>query len=100
MVNSKGFGGNNASATLLSPVATQRLLRQRYSDKEWSAWQDANEAVATGQSAYDEGMIAGKESPVYRFDHGVLNDGDVELTADRVRVGQFEIDLNLKNPFE
>ena len=100
VVNSKGFGGNNASATLLSPGAAQRLLRQRYSDKEWSAWQGANEHVVAGQSADDEGMIAGKESPVYRFEHGVLNDGDVEITADTVRVGQFEVDLNLKNPFE
>ncbi|PLW68926.1 beta-ketoacyl synthase [Pseudohalioglobus lutimaris] len=100
VINSKGFGGNNASATLLSPVAAQRLLQKRYSEKEWAAWQGANERVVSAQTEYDEGMIAGTIAPIYRFDHGVLADGDVEVTADKIRVGKFEVDLALKNPFE
>ncbi|MEM6582211.1 MAG: beta-ketoacyl synthase, partial [Pseudomonadota bacterium] len=44
IVNSKGFGGNNASATMLSPLQTARMLQKRYSKSEWASWQAANEA--------------------------------------------------------
>jgi acetoacetyl-[acyl-carrier protein] synthase len=99
VINSKGFGGNNASATMLSPQATRGLLQQRYSDKEWQVWQAANEAVTQSQRDYDEGMSAGTIEPVYRFDHGVLQDSDVELDAHEVRVGGYAVNLDLENPF-
>ncbi len=99
VINSKGFGGNNASATLLSPVATRRLLQQRYSAREWQAWQASNEQVLAAQASYDDGMIAGAIDPVYRFDYGVLGDRDVELGAHSMRVGEFTVNLDLENPF-
>ncbi|MEH6588389.1 MAG: beta-ketoacyl synthase [Halioglobus sp.] len=99
VINSKGFGGNNASATLLSPTATRRMLQQRYSGKDWQNWQAANEGVAQAQQSYDEGMIAGTIEPVYRFDHGVLKDEDVELDANEVRLGDYAVSLQLDNPF-
>lgn len=99
VINSKGFGGNNASATLLSPAATLHMLQQRYSDKDWQRWQTVNEGVAQAQQSYDEGMIAGTIEPVYRFDHGVLKDEDVELDANEVRLGDYAVSLQLDNPF-
>ena len=99
IVNSKGFGGNNASATLLSPVATLELLRQRHSGQLFKAWQAANEAVNAAQADYDAGMIAGTVEPVYKFDHGVLQDDDVEMGAYQLKVGDYAVDLNLENPF-
>ena len=99
IINSKGFGGNNASAALLSPAATLGLLEQRHSRAEFSAWRKANESVAQAQAAYDEGMIAGTVEPVYKFDHGVLQDADVEISARQLRVGSYTVDLDLPNPF-
>ena len=80
VINSKGFGGNNASATLMSPACNPAdvagpLLRTRSGGK----WEQANESVRERQQAYDDGMIAGKISPVYKFDHGVFDDSDVEV---------------------
>lgn len=99
VINSKGFGGNNATATMLSPAATQQMLKQRYSDRDWQAWQLANEQVAQTQRDYDAGMSAGTVEPVYRFDHGVLHDKDVELDAKEVRLGNYAVSLELDNPF-
>lgn len=99
VINSKGFGGNNATATMLSPTATQKMLKQRYSAKDWQAWQSANEQVAQTQRDYDDAMIAGTVEPVYRFDHGVLHDGDVELDAQEVRLGGYAVSLDMENPF-
>ena len=55
------------------------MLRARYSAEEWQAWESANEAVRERQQAYDDAMIAGTVDPVYKFDHGVLQDSDVEV---------------------
>lgn len=100
IVNSKGFGGNNASATLLSPAVTERMLKARYSADEWKQWRQANELVKDQQQAYDEAMIAGTQEPVYRFDDGVLLDGDVEMSAHRMIVGGNAVELDLGTPYQ
>ncbi|MEP5566723.1 MAG: hypothetical protein ABJN62_02710 [Halioglobus sp.] len=83
----------------MSPAATLDLLKQRSTQQQWKSWQAANESVVQAQSDYDEGMIAGTVEPVYRFDYGVLADGDVKLDAHRLNVGGYEVSLDLKNPF-
>ncbi len=100
IINSKGFGGNNASATLMSPGATRRMLQTRYSTKEWATWERANEAVRERQQAYDDGMIAGTINPVYKFDHGVLHDSDVDVGADQVTIGGHTVRLDRISPYD
>ena len=100
VVNSKGFGGNNASATLLSPVVARKMLRARYAADEWQAWESANEVVRERQQAYDDAMIAGAVDPVYKFDHGVLQDSDVDLGSQRLSVGGQIVSLDLESPYD
>ena len=99
IINAKGFGGNNASATLMSPVATRRMLQARYSARQWQDWERANEDVRARQQAYDDGMIAGTIAPVYKFDHAVLHDSDIELGALSLTVGGQEIRLDSESPY-
>jgi acetoacetyl-[acyl-carrier protein] synthase len=100
IINSKGFGGNNASAALLSPAVARQMMRSRYTAQEWRGWERANEAVQERQQAYDDAMIAGDQQPVYRFDHGVLHDEDVQLDATSVTVGGRSVSLALTSPYE
>ena len=100
IVNSKGFGGNNASATMLSPAVTRKMLRARYSDSQWADWERANEEVREQQQSYDDEMIAGTRKPVYKFDHGVLLDDDVEVGARSMRVGGNTVELDLQSPYD
>jgi acetoacetyl-[acyl-carrier protein] synthase len=99
ILNSKGFGGNNASATVLGPDVVKKMLQKRYSSEQWKSWQGANEAVREQQHAYDDAMIAGTERPVYKFDHGVLNGSDIELDDKEIRVAGKAVNLNLESPF-
>jgi acetoacetyl-[acyl-carrier protein] synthase len=85
---------------LMSPVATREMLRARYSAQEWQAWELANESVRERQQAYDDGMIAGTIEPIYKFDNGVLHDGDVEVTADHVTVGGQKVPLDIDSSYE
>ena len=100
IINAKGFGGNNATATMLSPTTVNRMLQARYSRSEWSAWERANEAVRAAQESYDDEVIAGDMAPVYKFDHGVLDDNDVVLNEHEVVVGGRVVSLDLESPFD
>jgi acetoacetyl-[acyl-carrier protein] synthase len=93
IINAKGFGGNNASAALLSPATTRAMLQRRHGERQWQQWQEANEAVRARQHAYDQGMIAGEVAPTYHFDHGVLTDDEVSLDARQVTIGGRIIEL-------
>jgi len=99
IINSKGFGGNNASALLLAPAVTRRMLQARYAGRDWQAWERANEAVLERQQAYDDAMIAGEAKPVYHFDHGVLHDADVEIDAHRISVGGRVVELDVESAY-
>ena len=52
------------------------------------------------QQAYDDGMIAGTIAPVYKFDHGVLHDSDVEISALSVTIGGHEVLLDSASPYD
>lgn len=99
VLNSKGFGGNNASSTILSPGVVAKMLQQRYSSTEWKAWQNANESVRESQQAYDDAMIAGTRAPVYKFDHGVLDGSDVQIDDREIRIAGKAVSLDIKSPF-
>ncbi len=99
VINSKGFGGNNASATVLSPVTTRAMLQARYSKSQWQQWEAANESVCAARQQYDDDMIAGRGEVIYRFDHGVLGDADVSLSADSVQVAGKTVSLAMASPW-
>ena len=81
LINAKGFGGNNASATVLAPHVTQRMLAARHGRAQLDAWAKRNEAVRAVASEYDARACAGATAPVYRFDHGVLHGEDLQWDA-------------------
>lgn len=101
IINAKGFGGNNASANILSPMQTRTMMEKRHGATMWKQWQRANEQVCERSHAYEESAQAGEAKPVYRFDHNVLGDADVALRSDRLELagGQVSIDLQFENPY-
>jgi acetoacetyl-[acyl-carrier protein] synthase len=100
IINAKGFGGNNASAMVLSPGRTREMLEKRHGRDAALAWERANEAVAGRSATFDEACISGDFKPTYKFDHGVLGPADVVLGDDRVQLGDMVVDLQLGNPYQ
>lgn len=96
LINSKGFGGNNASAAILSPKTSKRMLQSRYSREEWRQWETANERVRERQLAFD---MTGPIEPIYKFDHGVLQDADVEIGNDELFLGGRRVNLEMESPY-
>jgi acetoacetyl-[acyl-carrier protein] synthase len=99
LLNAKGFGGNNASATMLSPGRTREMLEKRHGKAAMGEWQKANEAVGERSAAFDEACIAGTIRPTYKFDHEVLQPEDVSMEEGTLRLGDLAVDLRLDNPY-
>lgn len=98
IVNAKGFGGNNASAVVLSPGQTMNMLEKRHGSKALLAWGQQHEATAQRSAEYEAQAQKGEARPVYKFDHEVLAQDDVELSPDYVRLGGGAVEIGLKLP--
>ncbi len=100
LINAKGFGGNNATATVLSPSRTREMLEQRHGKGAIKDWQQAGEVVLTRAEEFESACLSGAFRPTYKFDHQVLSPEQVALSADRVALGDEVLDLNLENPYQ
>ena len=86
LINSKGFGGNNATAVALSGSVTETMLRQRHGNKAMSAWQSARDTTLACKAAYRHHCLTEAPAPVYKFNEGVMGDEQVSLTRDAVQL--------------
>ena len=102
IINSKGFGGNNASASVLAPHVVEKMLTKRHGEKAISKYKSLNENVAQASQEYDASAMAGENRTIYKFDHNVLGSEAIELSNGNLFVKGLtrEISLELENPYK
>ncbi|MGQ7248771.1 beta-ketoacyl synthase [Halomonas sp. V046] len=100
-INAKGFGGNNATGVLISPAATERLLKKRHGEAALSDWRERREQTRARARAYRHEADAGHFAVRYRFGEGVLEGPELDISADSIRIPGYAqpISLAVKNPF-
>ena len=100
-INSKGFGGNNATGFFLSPGRTKDMLIQRWGEKDMHAWRKRNEVVASTAMDYDDRADGGDFPPIYQLGENVVESDDLAISASEIRIPGFEksVSLNLENPY-
>ena len=101
-INSKGFGGNNATGLLLSPQQTLTMLSKKYGEKTIHDYLKRNEPIKEKAQANDKKACEGKEEITFNFGENVIEDEDVNLTIDTMKLPEFEnaIDLVMDNPYQ
>ena len=101
LVNSKGFGGNNATGLVLSPNVARELLAATAGAAAMKQHAKNNETVCAAASAYDSAARAGTANTIYRYGEGVLTGDDLAVTKDAIEVpgGGGAIPLVVENPF-
>lgn len=101
-LNSKGFGGNNATAAVFSNRVAEAMLNKRYSSAQINAYRDKREAVLEAANAYDEQCMRGPMQPIYRFGEDMIDEDKIEISAKELRLPGYAqaVELDLKNPFE
>ena len=102
LINSKGFGGNNATAVALSHTVTESMLTQRHGQQALAGWQQRREAVREAKANFREHCLTHAPAPIYRFNEGVMADEHVSLSQDAVQLQgraaiQFDDDAGLKD---
>jgi acetoacetyl-[acyl-carrier protein] synthase len=101
-INSKGFGGNNATATLFSPNVTLSMIEKRYGNEAISSYREKLVSVEKAQQVYQEKADHAQFEIIYKFGDGVLGDEDLDITSESISMSGFshKIDLPKHNPFK
>jgi acetoacetyl-[acyl-carrier protein] synthase len=101
-INSKGFGGNNATATLFSPNITLSMMEKRHGSEAMSGYQEKLVSVEKAQQVYQEKADHAQFEIIYKFGDGVLGDEDLDINSDNISMTGFAHKINLPklNPFE
>lgn len=100
-LNAKGFGGNNATATLLSPAVSERLLQGRHGKAAWSKYLKRREQVEEQAGLYEQAACRGEWQIKYHFGEGVLTAEDVAMDRHQLRIKgwQSPISLAAESPY-
>lgn len=101
IINSKGFGGNNATASILAPHIARRMMEQKHGRQAVSAHAKKNEQVQARAAQYNDDALKGRAQPIYHFGEDVKGDADVSLGLKELRIEGYEnpISLDLENPY-
>ena len=100
-INSKGFGGNNATAAVLSPEVTIAMITKRYTEEAMTKYQQKLMLVEKAQAGYCQRANQGEFDIIYKFGEGLLDEEAIEINNDSVVFGEFKntIGLPTENPF-
>jgi acetoacetyl-[acyl-carrier protein] synthase len=100
-LNSKGFGGNNATGAVISPRLVEAMLVKRYGTRAVDAYRERREAALAAAAEYDEACCRGPMEPIYRFGDALIDETQIEVTADTLRLPGLPnaVDLNLPNRY-
>lgn len=95
-INSKGFGGNNASAVILAPHVAERMLRKRHGQAAFEAYLARRESTRSAAAAYDQQALQGKLDIIYNFGNDMIDDQAISITTEEIKVPGFEQPLVFK----
>ncbi len=85
-LNSKGFGGNNATATIAAPHVVMKWLEPRHGSAALAGWQRHNESVVERAGKWDRALTEGTAKIVYRFDHEVRSEEHVTIDGETMHI--------------
>ncbi|CAI8397428.1 MAG: Beta-ketoacyl-[acyl-carrier-protein] synthase FabY [Porticoccaceae bacterium UBA1117] len=100
-INSKGFGGNNASAILLSADKTNEMLLKRYGDR-FMDYIDPRETTRKSASDYAFQADRGNLAVIYRFGEELIDEQAVVITTTGMSIPgcSREIEFNTVNVWQ
>ena len=100
-INSKGFGGNNATAVVLSPKVTLAMMSKRYGEQAMNEYQIKLSLIEQAQERYRKRANQGEFDLIYKFGKGLLDEEAIEINEGSLRFSEFKfsIELPTENPF-
>ena len=101
-INSKGFGGNNATAPVLSPLVSLAMLEKRHGSQAMAAYREKLVEVELAQQRYQQRADLGQFDIIYKFGDGIIDDSGLDITTEGLAMPGFEhlIEFTKENPFD
>ena len=101
-LNSKGFGGNNATAVVLAPTVVEKMLTKRYGNDAWADYISKREGVREAAQSYDQSASQGDLHVIYHFGVGMIEDQEINMSDSELRISKFPTPVNLsfENPYQ
>jgi len=100
LINAKGFGGNNATASVLAPHIVEKMLAKKHGANNLKKYKKANESVSDAAEKYNQQAIRGEANPIYLFDHNVIPSEEIAMTTEKVTIPGFDTPINLPSETE
>jgi len=100
-LNSKGFGGNNATATVLSPKIVDKMLVARYGDDKFSEYVNRRTEVRVKAQEYDDQACNGQLNIIYNFGSGIIEEHEIHVKESALSIDKFtnSVPLDFANPY-
>lgn len=88
-INSKGFGGNNASAVVLGPQPVERMLRKRYGAEYYADYEIRRTEIRKIAAAYEQRALLGQLDVLYNFGQDMIDENEIEISTEQMRIPGF-----------
>ncbi len=100
-INSKGFGGNNATALVLSPSKVEEMLAVRYAD-QFNQYLDLRKVTRAAAAEYAVQADAAQLDVIYRFGEPLIEEAGVTISTEGIHIPGFARDVAFspENPWQ
>ena len=89
-LNAKGFGGNNASAGIISPDRAMDLAKKEFSSSDLKNYANKKEKVLESSEKYQDDCRKGEYKVIYRFNEEVLEGlDDIKISDEGIELKGF-----------
>lgn len=95
-INSKGFGGNNATAVVLSPQKTLDMLKKKHGASQLLTYRQNNEQVRINEQRHIEEHGRSTEL-IYQFGEQVIEADSVSISPDTIKFSCLKNSIHLPN---
>ena len=96
-LNSKGFGGNNATATVISPECVTRYLNKRYDNSQMKAYLDKLETTREKAANYVDRANNGELKAIYEFGNNLIDESEIKISEGKMSLPGYKQDIQLEN---
>jgi acetoacetyl-[acyl-carrier protein] synthase len=100
-LNSKGFGGNNATANVLAPHVVEAMLSRRYGAEAVATYGERRKATVAKAHDYDQQALTGNFDTIYHFGKNLIDESQITISQSQVTLPGFThpIELAVSNRF-
>jgi acetoacetyl-[acyl-carrier protein] synthase len=99
LINAKGFGGNNASAVLMSDQWCQNYLQKRHGASSWAQYQNKRENVQVQQSHYKDEVLTHVPDSIYRFGEPEVKGESLTISKTNITIPGYTQSVSLKTEY-